>query len=85
MTAASAIWQAITALGGERSTQEIRQWVESHHPNCWRDLGTTIADLAFPGSESSSYPSEQRFLERVSHGQYRIRQSGAFDIPLATD
>jgi hypothetical protein len=76
MTAAEAIWQAMTALGGERAIDEVRDWIELCHPNQWVDIGTAMADLTFPGNASSSYGAEQRFLERVAPGRYRVRQAG---------
>jgi len=80
MTAAEAIWQAMTTLGGERSITEVRSWIEDHYPNRWVDIGTPMADLAYPGNASSKYSPEQRFLEALGDGRYRIRQSGRFAI-----
>lgn len=77
---AEAIWQAMTALGGERSIQEVTDWIESRYPLRWKDVGTPMADLTFPGNNSSSYPLERRFLERTGPGRYRIRQGGTFTI-----
>ena len=78
MTAAEAVWQAMTAMGGERSIEEVRDWIEARYPNQWVDIGTTMADLTSPGNVSSSYSEEQRFLERISIGRYRVRQAGRF-------
>ena len=79
-TEADAIWEAMTALGGERSIQEVQHWIEAHYPGRWKDVGTPMADLAYPGNNSSHYSPERRFLERRSLGCYRIRQTGSFTI-----
>ncbi len=82
MTAASAVWRAIEALGGgTRSTGETPGWLEERYPGRWRVLGRTIADLDYPGNDSSGYAPAERFLERLDHGQYGIRQMGEFSIP----
>jgi hypothetical protein len=80
ITEAEAIWQAMTAMGGDRSIHEVAEWIEQHYPNRWKDVGTPMADLAFPGNNSSGYPPERRFLERTERGRYRIRQSGTFTV-----
>ncbi len=79
-TEAEAIWQAMTSLGGERSIQEVADWLEAHYPGRWKDVGTPMADLTLPGNSSSSYSLARRFLERMGPGRYRIRQSGTFTI-----
>lgn len=79
-TEAEAIWQAMTAMGGERSIQEVTEWISRQYPHRWKDVGTPMADLAFPGNHSSSYPPARRFLERTAPGRYRIRQSGTFIV-----
>ncbi len=80
MFESEAIWQAMTALGGERSIQEVADWIEVRYPSRWKDVGTPMADLTFPGNNSSSYSQERRFLERTGSGRYRIRQSGSFTV-----
>lgn len=80
ITQAEAIWQAMNALGGERSIQEVRDWLDAHYPGRWKDVGTPMADLASPGNPSSQYSPERRFLERVADGVYRIRQNGSFIV-----
>ncbi|MEO7962789.1 MAG: hypothetical protein ABIT38_02655 [Gemmatimonadaceae bacterium] len=80
ITQAEAIWQAMTTLGGARSIQEVRDWLETRYPGQWKDVGTPMADLAFPGNPSSKYSPERRFLERVADGVYRLRHSGSFSV-----
>lgn len=80
MTAAEGIWRAMTALGGERSIDEVREWLAANIAQTWSDLGTSMADLTSPGNASSGYAEEQRFLERVATGRYRLRQTGTFVV-----
>jgi hypothetical protein len=79
-TEAEAIWQAMTAMGGEQSIEAVAKWIERRYPKRWKDVGTPMADLAFPGNPSSHYSPEQRFLERTGSGVYRVRQRGSFQI-----
>jgi hypothetical protein len=68
-----AIQAAAVGLGGEGSLTEIVAAVETVQPGRWQDLPTSIADHAFPGSASSPVPPEQRIIERVARGRYRLR------------
>jgi hypothetical protein len=70
---AAAIAAAVRSLGGEASTRDIEAAVESAQPGRWRDLGTAIADHAYPGSRSSLVPPERRILVRVAPSRYRLR------------
>ncbi len=79
-TEADAIWQAMTDMGGERSIQEVTEWISRRYPQRWKDVGTPMADLAFPGNDSSNYSPARRFLERMAPGRYRIRQSGTVTV-----
>jgi hypothetical protein len=72
-TAAEAIYQAMTVLGGEAEARDVRAWVEVRYPKAWRDVTSQMADLAYPGNASSTYPVHERFLERVARGRYRLR------------
>jgi hypothetical protein len=73
ITAAEAIYQAMTALGGIRTRIEVELWISNHVEQQWADIGTAMADLTYPGNDSSRYKPEERFLERVSIGRYRLR------------
>lgn len=79
-TEAEAIWQAMTAFGGDQTISRVTSWIAERYPGRWKDVGTAMADLALPGNVSSHYASEQRFLERVDIGPYRVRQRGLFRI-----
>lgn len=70
-----AIKKAMIALGGEASIQEVTEWINHYYPNKWKDnsISTAMADLTYPGNPSSQYAPEDRFLERVGRGIYRLR------------
>jgi len=68
-----AIEEALRSLGSEADVRDIEAAVEASHPGRWRSVETDIADLVHPGSPSSGYPPEQRILERVRRGRYRLR------------
>ena len=74
-TAAEAIRQAMLALDGEATIAEMTAWIEVHYPRRWRKstISTEMADLTYPGSQSSEYPTSRRFLVRVGPGRYRLR------------
>jgi hypothetical protein len=72
-TAADAIREAMIALGGEADAREVKAWVEARHLGRWTDITVDMADLAYPGNASSTYPANGRFLERVRRGRYRLR------------
>ena len=76
-TQAEAIREAFDALGGERTPSEIKSWIERRYPGRWKDVSTAMADLTLPGTQSSGYKPEQRFLERVRPGVYRVRSGAA--------
>ena len=74
-TAAEAIREAMLALGGEASIPEVTAWIAGHYPRRWRNstISTEMADLTYPGSRSSEYPTSRRFLVRVRPGLYRLK------------
>ena len=72
-TAADAIREAMTDRGGEADAREVKIWVDDRYPGEWADITVDMADLAYPGSPSSRYPPDRRFLERVRRGRYRLR------------
>jgi len=71
--AAEAIREAMNALGGEADARDVKAWVENRYPGAWAHVTVQMADLTYPGNPSSTYPKEQRFLERVERGRYRLR------------
>jgi hypothetical protein len=71
-TAADAIRNAMTKLGGERSISEVEDWIDINEGRQWVDIGVTMADLVIYGKKSSTYKPEDQFLERVRRGVYRL-------------
>jgi len=61
------------SLGGEGTIEQVKSYILSEYGPVWKDIGTTMADLPFPGSRSSTYSINERFSERVSRGRYRRR------------
>jgi hypothetical protein len=72
-TAADAIREAMEALGGAADARNVKEWVEARYPGRWVDVTVDMADLTYPGNASSTYRHENRFLERVGRGRYRLR------------
>ena len=73
-----AIVEAFKALGGIRTIDEIRDWVEKKSGARWKDFGTRMADMVpqeFGGNPSSNVPNEFRVLARVAQGKYRLTEN----------
>jgi predicted HicB family RNase H-like nuclease len=77
MTVAQAILQAMRAIGPECSISQVKQWISINLNlgNRGVDIGTAMSDLTI-SSENPNYKPEQKFLERVRRGVYRL--SAAF-------
>ncbi len=75
ITAAQAILQAMRSLDGECSISQVEHWISDHIGEYWKDISTSMADLTYPGNNSSPYKPEERFLESVHSGVgvYRLR------------
>lgn len=72
LTAEGAVLAAMKALGGEATIAEVAQWIIDNNFGAWKDIGTTMSDLAGTAS-SSGYPMERQVLVRVANGRYRLR------------
>lgn len=70
-----AIREALVHLGGEGTTEEVRDYIKSKYGSRWSDntITTLMADLTFPGNPSSTIPLNERFLARIVLGRYRFR------------
>jgi tetratricopeptide (TPR) repeat protein len=80
-----AIIEAFEALGGERTIDEIRNWVASKYGRRWNDssFGTSMADMVpqeLGGNPSSSVPNKFRVLKRVSIGSYCLFERKSFVV-----
>ncbi len=58
--------------GGPLRVCEVVEWVQDNYPNRWKDISTSVADLAINGPVSSPYPKQDRFLIRLSRGVYEL-------------
>jgi hypothetical protein len=68
-----AIKEALLAMNGEANINQIKSFIESKYEGRWKNIDTAIADLTYPGSKSSTYRPEERILERIERGKYRLR------------
>jgi hypothetical protein len=73
ISVATAIREALEAMGGEGTVAQVAEWIKIRYPGRWKDVGVPMADLTFPGNLSSTYRVDQRFLERTAPGRYRLR------------
>lgn len=62
---------------------DVQGWVDRAYPARWKDISTPMADLAIDASSSSGYRPNQRFLERVARGRYRMPSAGAIKPDVA--
>lgn len=72
LTADSAVLAAMQALGGDATIADVERWIVLNNFGAWKDIGTTMSDLAGTAS-SSGYPEERQVLVRVAKGRYRLR------------
>jgi hypothetical protein len=75
MTQVEAIIEALEALGGEGTIQDVHQKVNEKHPNKWKDSSTALADMVpvyLGGNTSSTVKDDFRVLDRVEKGRYRL-------------
>lgn len=71
------IKEAMLFLGGEASIEQVKNFIASNYGPKWKDVETAMADLTYPGSKSSTYSEEERFLERTGRGRYSLRVKAA--------
>lgn len=81
-TAYETVLKAMRSLGGERDIQEVAAWITQNSTEPVSALATVMADLASPPNNSTQYPPERQFLERVERGRYRIRTGWVESEPL---
>ena len=74
-TCKDAIREALVHLGGEGTTEEVKNYIKPKYGDRWEDntITTLMADLAYPGNPSSNIPMNERFLIRIGRGKYRLR------------
>lgn len=73
LSQSEAIIEAFKALGGVRTANEIRVWVNKSYGDKWKDYSTIMADmvpLSLGGNNSSTVPEYFQVLKRDSRGKY---------------
>lgn len=73
-----AIKEALLSMDGEANVSQIKDFIEAKYKGRWKNIDTAIADLTYPGNKSSTYPPQDRILERVDRGKYRLRLQTVF-------
>lgn len=75
-TCKDAIREALVHLGGEGTTEEVRNYIHRKYGSKWKDntITTLMADLTYPGNPSSTIPMNKRFLKKVGPQRYRLRE-----------
>lgn len=75
VTQYEAIIEAFQTLGGVRTSEEIKAWVEEKYGPRWKDFSTMLADMVPPdhgGNQSSTVSNDYRVLIRVARGNYKL-------------
>jgi len=75
LTSAELIYEAINALGGRASIQEVIHWIRTNRPEAKvkdSTISTAMSDLSVNGPPSSHYPMDKRFLWRVDRAEYEV-------------
>lgn len=72
-TSASRIYDAMNALGGEATIQQVASHLNQKYGSVNAStVSTDMSDLAINGPPSSLYHEDQKFLERVARARYRL-------------
>ncbi len=72
VAAHEAVIVAMRALGGERTVQEVKAWIEAHLTERWEDIGTTMADMAPSSTSTTGLSPKRQVLDRVAVGTYHL-------------
>lgn len=65
--------EAMESLGGEATIQQVCGYLREKYPEVnLGSISTGMSDLSTNGPPSSLYPMDQRILQRVSRGRYRL-------------
>jgi hypothetical protein len=73
-----AIKEALLSMDCEATVGQIKDFIDAKYKGRWKDVDTAIADLTYPGNKTSTYRPEEKILERVERGKYRLRLQSAF-------
>jgi hypothetical protein len=74
------ILEAFHSLGEEATIQEVTSFIHQKYGNVNPNtISTSMSDLSINGPPSSLYREDQKFLERVSRGRYRLLKAEGED------
>ena len=73
------IVEALTALGGAGTVEEVRQYIKSRHGKDWKNMKKIMDDLR-SDSESAFFPEEDKVLGWMGEGKYCLKEVAASDF-----
>ena len=76
------IVEALTALGGAGTAEEVRQYIKSKDGKDWKNIETIMDDLC-SGSESAFFSQDDKVLRQVGKGKYSLKQDVVSELPEA--
>ena len=76
------IVEALTALGGDGTAEEVRQYIKSKDGKDWKNIETIMDDLC-SGSESAFFSQDDKVLRQVGKGKYSLKQDAVSELPEA--
>ena len=76
------IVEALTALGGDGTAEEVRQYIKSKDGKDWKNIETIMDDLC-SGSESAFFSQDDKVLRQVGKGKYSLKQDVVSELPEA--
>jgi hypothetical protein len=76
------IVEALTALGGAGTAEEVRQYIKSKDGKDWKNVETIMDDLC-SGSESAFFSQDDKVLRQVGKGKYSLKQDAVSELPEA--
>jgi hypothetical protein len=76
------IVEALTALGGAGTAEEVRQFIKSRHGKDWKNIEKIMDDLR-SDSESAFFPEEDKVLGWMGEGKYCLKEVAPSDFSEA--
>jgi hypothetical protein len=76
------IVEALTALGGAGTAEEVRQYIKSMHGKDWKNIESIMDDLR-SDSESAFFSENDKVLRQVGKGKYSLKQDAVSELPEA--
>jgi hypothetical protein len=76
------IVEALTALGGAGTAEEVRQYIKSRHGKDWKKIEAIMDDLR-SDSKSAFFPEEDKVFGRRGEGKYCLKEAAASDFSEA--